>query len=128
MGKIGIMTLALNEERLIGACLKQFKGFPIERHIVAITTEPWNKGSVIPDKTEEIALAMGAKVVKKAWPEEVVQRQEILGIFEGFEWVLIVDADEFYTKADLTVLFEQLTWDKSPAVKVPRMEIFWRNR
>lgn len=64
---LSIYLIAGNEEAYIGRCLESFK--PVAKEFVVCIA----RGSSAPDKTEEIALALGARVVhyqnqKADWP------------------------------------------------------------
>ena len=64
---VSLYLIAGNEEAYIGRCLESFK--PLSKELVVCIA----RGSLAPDKTEEIALAHGARVVyyqnqKSDWP------------------------------------------------------------
>jgi hypothetical protein len=118
------MTVAFNEERFIKSCIKQFDGLDF-LHLVLVSDRPWN-GDWPSDKTANIADKAGAEVIVGYWPGQAEQFNFGLStIFKDFDWVLIVDADEFYTKDGI----EQLIFDLNTgadAVYAPNMKVFWK--
>jgi len=128
MMKVGVVTPAYNEERLIGACIKQFDGFPIE-HLVLISKTPWNGPHYPPDKTEEIAKKLGATVIVGNFPPDEGQRHAGLDYFKekGFSWCLIVDADELYTKEDIKKILNFLKDADGEIYRCDKMYVYFKN-
>jgi len=81
--KISLITIARDEEALIGQCLKS-AWFCDEKIIV---------DSFSTDKTVEIARGLGANVVQHEFTNYVMQKQMALDRAAG-DWVLLMDADE----------------------------------
>jgi glycosyltransferase involved in cell wall biosynthesis len=81
--KLSLITLARNEEAMIGDCLKS-ASFCDERIVV---------DSFSTDRTVEIARELGATVFQHEFEGFSRQRQYALDRASG-EWVLILDADE----------------------------------
>ena len=54
---LSVYLIAGNEEKYIQRCVESFK--PISKEVVVCMA----RGSATPDKTEEIALSLGARVV-----------------------------------------------------------------
>lgn len=95
--KIGVLTLAFNEENLIGDCVKQFKQF---RHLILISSQSW-WGDQQVDDTELIANQQGAEVICGYWESEHEQRNFGMEWLSDCDWILIVDADERYSKESI---------------------------
>lgn len=122
--KVGVLTVAYNEQRFIGACIKQFKRFNLP-HLVLVSAEPWHGPSYQPDGTVDIATSLGAEVICGQWESEAKQRNYGLNHFSDFDWVLIVDADEFYTHDGLSELSASLETN-ADAVVAPNMAVYWK--
>src|SRR5690606_22212117 len=83
--RLSLIVIARNEEASIGRCL-QSASFADEMVVVD------NQSS---DKTVEIALGLGAKVIQVAdWPGFGPQKNRALDAATG-DWVLSLDADEW---------------------------------
>lgn len=122
---IGVLTVAFNEERLIGPCVWQFKGFKFT-HVVLVSEKPWN-GNWESDDTARRAINAGAYAKIGNWPGQAEQfNYGLETYFPGYDWVLIVDADEFYTKKDINILIKELSETDADAITAPNMEVFWR--
>lgn len=126
--KIGVVTVVYNEERFIKACVGQFAPYDIA-HLVLISKKPWHGDSYPQDKTGEYAAEAGASVVEKVWKSEAEQRNYGQIFFEkmGYDWVLIVDADEFYTPQTIANLIEFLRLSNDEALTTPNMLVYWKD-
>lgn len=124
--KIAVQTIAFNEEQFIGPCIEQFQGL-VDEHFVLLSEAPryalkdqeWKK-----DRTEEIANSLGATVVKGIWAKEQDQRNEGLLRAKNYDWVLIVDADEFYTQEDFRTILKFLEDCNDPESDSPPANVF----
>ncbi|MBF6567760.1 MAG: glycosyltransferase family 2 protein [Candidatus Binataceae bacterium] len=81
--RISLITVTLNEEQLIAQCLRS----------AAFCDELIVVDSFSSDRTVEIARAMNATVIQRAFTNYVDQKQFALDHASG-EWVLLMDADE----------------------------------
>src|SRR3990172_10364129 len=101
--KIGILTVAFNEPEFIVPCIKQFEGFNFP-HLILVSNKPWG-GNYQMDNTWALAKMYNiyGDVIIDYWPDAKSQYNYGLEFLEkqGFDWVLIVDADEFYTSVDI---------------------------
>ena len=85
MPRLSLIVITRNEEAAIGRCLRS-ASFADETVVVD------NQSS---DKTVEIALSLGAKVIRAAdWPGFGPQKNRALDAATG-DWVLSLDADEW---------------------------------
>ena len=122
--KIGVITCAYNEENLIGACINQFKGFPVE-HLVLVSKSPWAGEALPPDRTAEIAKNLGAKVIIDDFPPDEGQRHFGLDYFKNMDWCLIVDCDEFYTRDSLDKILDFLKNADKDIYKCEKMLVYF---
>ena len=99
MSKIAVCSIAHNEEEIIGACVKNWKG-KVDKHLVLISSRPWNNEVMESDKTVEIAKREGAEVIVGFWNSEPEMRNWGLARLYDYDYVLIVDPDELYTEED----------------------------
>jgi glycosyltransferase involved in cell wall biosynthesis len=122
--KIAVCTIAYNEEEWIGDCINQFRPFKLD-HLVLLSTIPWNGQPVESDRTLNICKAKGAKVISGYWETEYEQRNYGLAYFYNYDYVLIVDADELYSRQDIENILKSLRGHK--AYRVAKMETYWKN-
>jgi glycosyltransferase involved in cell wall biosynthesis len=101
--RISLITITLNEERLIGGCLRS-AWFCDEKIVV---------DSFSSDRTVEIARAAGASVFQHEFTDYVRQKQMALDRASG-DWVLLMDADEQATH-DLGAEIERVVSSPNPA-------------
>ena len=68
--KFATLTVAYNEERLIGGMLKGIE----DLHNLVIISKPWNGEHISFDKTEEVAKTMGAEIIREDFTTQVLER------------------------------------------------------
>lgn len=133
--KHAVCTIAYNESEYIGACIRNWRGL-VDKHLVLVSSKPWNGEPVPDDGTADIARKMGAEVVVSNWETEAQQRNFGLAHLYDYDYVFIVDADELYTKdvqaGWLKILETPVdpSWrtDKQiPALRIERMITYWKN-
>jgi glycosyltransferase involved in cell wall biosynthesis len=113
---ITAVVIALNEAERIGECL-QALSWADERLVV-------DGGSN--DKTVDLALAAGAKVVSRPFDDFARQRNHALAVADG-DWVLFVDADERPSAGFAAELRRRIQTGRQQAFRVPiRSRIFGR--
>ncbi len=132
--KIAVCTIAYNESKYIGACIDSWKDI-VDKHLVLVSVLPW-EGSVIEnDTTYEIAKESGADTILSYWETEAIQRDWGLAYLHDYDYVLIVDPDEFYTKEDQHKIIDAMesrknqwgeTMAKISAFKVSKIVTYWK--
>jgi glycosyltransferase involved in cell wall biosynthesis len=106
---LSVYLIAGNEENYIQRCIESFK--PISKEVVVCMA----RGSATPDKTEEIALSLGARVVhyqnkRTDWEhidDFATARNTALEACEC-EWALWVDADDVMAEDGEKVIEEAI--------------------
>jgi glycosyltransferase involved in cell wall biosynthesis len=124
--KVGIETICYREERFIERCINQFKGFPVH-HLVLVSDTPWHGEKEAMDKTVDIAESLGAEVVVSDWLSEPEQRNFGLQQLKDCDWVLVVDADEFYSKEDIDKWLKFLEHAPYDAYGIGRIKTYWKD-
>ncbi len=114
-----------NEENLIRGCLSGLKDI---FNIVGIS-KPWMGTHTYFDKSEEYAREMGAYVLKQDFRTEHEQRTAISKLAKemGYDYVLIIDADEFYTREDIQKIIKKIEETRSEVYKIATEVLFWKN-
>ena len=121
--KIAVLTIAYNESQWIGACIKQFKEFGFH-HLVLVSALPWNGEPVEDDGTANNARNSGAETIVQYWVSEAEQRNWGLARLYDYDYVLIVDADELYTNADISRIKNTLY--NEACYRVSKMVTYWK--
>lgn len=124
--KIAVLTVAFRERNFITACVNQFKNFDLH-HLVVCSNTPWH-GQHDRDDTYELALKAGAEAVLYNFTSDAQQRNYGLRYLKskGYDWALVVDADEFYTRSNIKKLINSLS-DRYNVVRAPNMSVYWRS-
>lgn len=134
MAKYAVATIAYNEAEIIGACIRNWKGL-VDKHLVLVSSKPWNGKSYPDDGTADIARKLGAEVVVGDWTTEAFQRNEGLAILYDYDYVLIVDPDELYEKETQQNILKALnkpidiSWrsDKHlQAFRIEHIKTYWK--
>ena len=121
--KLASVTLAYNDETTIGGTLRCLKPF-VETQIVLISEKPYFGKETEPDRTEEIALDLGAEVVKGEWSLDHDQRSLGNSLCSDCDWVLAFDSDEMMEFKELDRFIRFLETAETPAVGI-QPEIYW---
>jgi len=122
--KIGAVTLAYQDEGIIQGTLKCLQPF-VDSHIVVLSEKPYFGKGGEADRTEEIALDLGADVVKGNWSLDHFQRNLGNSLMSDMDWILTFDSDEMMTKEELVNLILFLDKTEHTAVAV-NPEIYWK--
>ncbi|ULL13150.1 glycosyltransferase [Paenibacillus sp. H1-7] len=82
---LGVHVIARNEEAVLARCLESVRSIADELIVV-------DTGST--DRTADIALSYGAKVVHEPWRDDFAQARNTGIAHAASEWILVIDADE----------------------------------
>lgn len=132
--KTAILTIAYNEADIIRACIENWKGL-VDEHLVLVSTIPWNGSPGEDDGTVDIARNKGAHVIVGKWEKEDEQRNFGLAYLYDYQYVIIVDPDELYTREDQEKILKRLKDPLDyvnkvnrniPAFAPERLETYWK--
>lgn len=123
--RVAVCTIAYNEAEHIERCINQFKPWGL-RHVVLVSTKPWNGTPTEYDGTVQIAERAGAEVIVGYWSTEAEQRNYGLAMLRDYDWILIVDADELYSQTDIAKLISTLSQATTPAARTNKMVTYWK--
>jgi hypothetical protein len=110
--KVGLVVIAYNEERLVKPFLQHTPSW-IDETLVLISTKPWQGPHDPLDQTADIAESMGATVIKGDWPAEHEQRMAGQRYFSEYDWVIVLDPDEFLTRTGWRALKQFMNEEES---------------
>jgi hypothetical protein len=131
---IAVLSIAFNEEDIIGACVRNWKG-KVDKHLVLVSSRSWNEEVLESDRTADIAKKEGAEVIVGYWDSEPEMRNWGLARLYDYDIVLIVDPDELYCEEDQLRIFEAVKnpWDeinrmvrKIPVFAAEKMITYWK--
>lgn len=101
--KVAVQILCYNEESSLAAVLHNWRDI-VPTISVFHTDKPWHGPELPPDYSERICDELGAEFIRLPWRSETEQRNWALGHHHRFDYVIVVDADELYTRADQNTL------------------------
>lgn len=135
--KFAVATIAYNESEYIQAVVRNWTDIPgVDKHLVLVSTKPWNGEAVEDDGTADLAREAGADVEVDFWESEADQRNHAIARLWDYDYIIIVDADELYTREAQDKLLELMNnpIDRSyrtdkyvPAFRIRRMITYWKN-
>ena len=94
---ISLCMIAKNEEDFIGGALESVKSALGLEDMIVVDT-----GSA--DKTKEIAIEQGAKVIGFEWCDDFSAARNFAAEKAAYDWILMLDADEELIEADIPEL------------------------
>lgn len=128
--KIAALTVAFNETNLLEACVRQFKRPYLEKdmfHMVLVSNKPWH-GNHEYDKDTFMRAFKADFVQVDDWPNQAEQfnwgLEHLSGL--GFDWAIICDADEYYTRHDFGMIVHDISTTNADAIKVSDMRVYWK--
>jgi len=123
--KIAALTIAYREEKRIAKTINCLKGF-IDYHLVMISQTSWSGEVKEMDKTEQIATGLGCEVILGHWNNEVEQRNLGLAILKDYDWVIIIDADEYYDPTSVKNLLQFIPSASLRVYGISTMKTYWK--
>lgn len=124
--KIGLVTIAYNEERFITPFLKNVPKW-VDETLVLVSQIPWQGKTEMPDETDIIAEEMGATVIINDWKTEQDQRNAGQEYFHDFDWIITLDPDEYLDKKGWKALKEFIDVAKDNAYVCSSQFTYWKS-
>lgn len=125
--KIGLVTLAYNEQRFIKPFLQHLPDWIDEKYVL-VSTRPWYGEDEPQDATADIAREMGATVIENHWPSEAVQRNTGQDLCENCDWVIILDPDEFLDDKGWQQLKLSCEYNQDDAYVAKHQRVFYKDK
>ena len=123
---LAVCTIAYNEREWIQRCIRQFKPFA-SRHLVLVSSRPWfGNGAGKDDGTADMAREEEAEVHVQHWRSEAEQRNWGLAQLMDFDYVLIVDADELYSRTGIEAMIAAIRQLREPHFRIREMRTYWK--
>lgn len=127
--KFAVLTIAFNEEDYIGAHIKNWAGL-IDKHLVLLSSFPYDKKERPRDRTGDIARQLGAQVIERYWITETEQRNFGLAYLYDYDYVFIIDPDEFFLRSDIELMIKHIEAegkDRWMGHIVKETKQYWKN-
>lgn len=125
--RLAIETLAYQEPRLIPKFIQHYQD-KVQEILALISTKPWQGKINGVDNTANIARSLGVSVIEYPWPDEHSQRNAGLDYLSDYDWIIVLDPDEFISNTDWEALVYSLEKAEAPAYVVQHQRVFWKNK
>lgn len=113
---ISLCVIAKNEAHCIARMLESVRGLVSETIVV-------DTGST--DGTQEIAAALGAKVLSRQWRDDFAEARNFSLSLATRPWILVLDADEELSPESIAIISARVA-DKPIAYSLDRYHFSWR--
>lgn len=122
------VSIAYHEPRFIGPHIRHIPDW-VETNLVLVSEKPWQGEPITEiDKTAEIAEAEGAEVLTYAWPTEEAQRNAGQEYLYDYDWIIVLDPDEFLSNDAWDTLHTYLTAAQEDAYVVSHQRVFYKDK
>ncbi len=122
--KVASVCCVYNEKAFIAKHLSHMPDW-VSEQVVLLSEKPWYGEELPSDGSEQIALDMGATVIKYAWPDEVLQRNAGQDFLYDYDWVLNLEPDEFLSDEMWQKLYDFIWSEPEADAYVTGQRIFW---
>lgn len=123
--KLATLAVAYNEQRLIEKHLKHIPEW-IDKKLVLVSAVPWHGDYELPDNTDKLA-SKYADVIVYPWENEAEQRNAGLDYLSDYDWVIILDPDEFLDNTGWENLREYLKYTDHEALVCDYQLTYWKD-
>lgn len=136
--KYAVCMIAHKEKDIIAQAVKQWKGW-VDKILVLVSTRSWNGNSTGDDGTIALVNKLADEVVVGEWKTESEQRNWGLARLYDYDYVIMVDPDEFFTDEDKKKIIDELNkpvhleytpdfqnLSKVPAFKYKNILTYWK--
>ena len=121
--RIASICNAYNEARFIQKHLNHIPDW-VEEKVVLVTSKPWYGDEIENDGTAELARKTGATVIEYPWENEEDQRNAGQEYLFDYDWILVLEPDEFLSNRDWEKLRKFLEAADGDAY-VTSQRVFW---
>lgn len=123
MSKIALCTIAFNEERYIKKFIERWDKL-VDKTLVLISLKSWH-GNYLSDNTIEEAKKTNAEIITGYWSSESEQRNWGLARLYDYDYVIILDPDEFFSFDDQNKIIN--SFGDKHAYKPNKMNTYWKD-
>lgn len=123
---LAALCVAYREERFIPKYIQALTD-RVDKIVVLNSTKPWFGEELEKDKTAAIARFLNADVIEYYWENEHEQRNAGLDYLSEYDWVLVLDPDEYFDDANWNKLINFLEKCEAPAAIVEGQYTYWKD-
>lgn len=125
--RVASLAIAFREERFIRPHLNQMPDW-VDESLVLVSKRPWN-GEPEPeaDSTGQLAKRAGATVLEYDWKTEQDQRNSGLEYLSDYDWVVMLDPDEFLDSDNWDRLYKFMEGATGDAYVAPTQTLYWKS-
>lgn len=126
--RLASVAVAYQEERFTPKYIQAMQD-RVDEVLFLVSTKPWNGQRNGEDKTGNIARSLGATVYEYDWPTEEDQRNAGQEILCDYDWIIVLDPDEFIDNDNWVRLYNYLEElpDDIEAVIVEGQYTYWKD-
>lgn len=121
------VSIAYHEPRFIAPYLDHIPHW-VEENLVLVSSTPWQGEPLGEDKTPEIAEDHGGTVIVHDWPSEEAQRNAGQEYLWDYDWIIVLDPDEFLSDKDWNRLKTFLETAEGDAYVVDHQRVFYKDK
>lgn len=123
--RLACVTIAYCEQRLIVPFIQHMQ-HRVDEIVVLNSTQPWNGVEAEFDNTAAIARSLGATVFEEHWPTEHEQRNTGQEYCMDYDWVIVLDPDEYILEEDWNKLVNFLETAPADAYVCQNQNTYWK--
>lgn len=124
--KVASVACVYNEAHYLPRHLKHIPEW-IDEQVVLVSKTPWYGDELEDDGSEELAKKAGATVLKFPWANETDQRNAGQNYLAEYDWIIVLDPDEFLDNNNWDRLKRHLETTKSDAIVVEGQYTYWKD-
>lgn len=126
--RLAALAVAYKEERFIPKYIQSLQD-RVDEILVLNSVKPWHGERAKDDKTAKIAESLGVTVIQYSWDSEEEQRNWGLDFLQDYDWVLVLDPDEYLTEDQWLTLYDWLEKGGGPAdaYVCSQQNTYWKN-
>lgn len=121
------VAICYHEPRLIAPHLDHIPDW-VEENLVLVSEKPWQGEPLGEDKTPEIAEDHGGTVIVHPWASEEEQRNAGQDYLYDYDWIIVLDPDEFLSDKDWNRLRTFLETAEGDAYVVDHQRVFYKDK
>lgn len=125
--KFATSTICYWEPRLITPFLGHIPSW-VDTKLVLVSERPWQGEHIEGDPTAALAQAAGAEVIVYPWKSEEDQRNAGQEYLFDYDWIIILDNDEFLSNRDWNRLRTFLEKAEGDAYVVDHQRVFYKDK
>jgi glycosyltransferase involved in cell wall biosynthesis len=125
--KLACVTIAYMEERFMPKFIQSMQD-RVDEIVVLNSIKPWNNRQYAEvDKTASIAHSLGATVISDDWATEQDQRNAGQEYCTDYDWIIVLDPDEYILEPDWQKLVKFLEQAPLPAYVTNMQHTYWKS-